>query len=413
MTFKKLTANRIVGKLHLWLGLACGLVVLVSMTAAAVFAWDHELTEGYYGDYVFVTPQTTAPLPLDRLWQNAQRAVPGHPIEGVQVWADPRRAYVFGTYQNRPDTAPGWTHWDDYEYWECVYVDPYTGRVLGVVDMLLNPIDLTRRLHQNLLLRHDIGHYIVGFATLFVIILSLTGLVLWWPKNKAALKQRFSVKWNAKWRRVNYDVHNIGGFYTHLFILLFAATGLVWTFKWWTNSIYRLLGNDPKTVFAANQHPEPDRLAGAGQWPKETALRHMKGQRPTWTEANLGAVKPKKGGGGEELSAFLRFSAPGWDNSDQLFYHAQTGALLHRVRQEDKSTGAAWRNSNYAIHVGSIYGWPTKVLSSGAALFLASLPVTGFLIWWGRRKKAKKARPAIREQPFPTPRSLPAHSTHS
>lgn len=386
MTLRKLT-----GTIHRWLGLACGLVVLVSMTAASVFVWDDELTDWYYGDYVFVTARTTAPLPLDRLWQNAQQAVPGHPIEDVQVWADPRRTYAFGTQERQPDTAPGWTHWDDYQHWERVYVDPYTGRVLGVVDMLRNPIDLTRRLHQNLLLRHDIGHYIVGFAALFVTVLSITGVVLWWPKNRAALKQRFSIKWNARWRRVNYDVHNVGGFYTHLLILLFAVTGLVWTFKWWTNGIYRLLGNDPKTVFTANKHPEPDRLTRAGQWPKEMALRHLRSQRPTWTEASLNLDRTETAGKSDELSAFLRFSAPGWDNSDQLFYHARTGALLHRVRQEEKTTGAAWRNSNYAIHVGSLFGWPTKMLATFAALFLASLPVTGFVIWWGRRKKGHRA----------------------
>ncbi|RIV19038.1 PepSY domain-containing protein [Fibrisoma montanum] len=71
--------------------------------------------------------------------------------------------------------------------------------------------------------------------------------------------------------------------------------------------------------------------------------------------------------------------------------HPSTGDLFHQDRQEDKTLGATWRNSNYAIHVGSIYGLPTKLLASFVALFLASLPVTGFLIWWGRRKKAAKA----------------------
>ncbi len=58
---------------------------------------------------------------------------------------------------------------------------------------------------------YEVGHTIVNYATLIFIISLITGLVLWWPKNKAAAKQRFRFKWKpgTKWRRKNYDVHNV------------------------------------------------------------------------------------------------------------------------------------------------------------------------------------------------------------
>ena len=46
---------------------------------------------------------------------------------------------------------------------------------------------------------------------------------------------------------------------------------------------------------------------------------------------------------------------------------------------------------NYDIHVGAIGGLPGKVLAFLLSAIIASLPVTGFLIWWGRRNKEKKA----------------------
>jgi uncharacterized iron-regulated membrane protein len=401
-----MTLKKLVGKIHLWLGLASGLVVLVSMLAASVFIWDEELTDWYYHDYVFVeNTGNKAPKPLDSLFIIAQKAAGQRAVTNVQISHSPERAYVFETYQR--NKAPfGYTHWDDYDHWDNLYVNPYSGELSGVVNMLHNPVDLTRRLHQNLLLRYDIGHYIVGFATLFVIVLTLTGVALWFPKNKAALKQRFSVKLAAKWRRVNYDIHQVGGLYTHLVILLLAVTGLVWTFDWWTNGIYSLLGNDPKTVFQQNEHPKPPLSGQATQWPIETALRHVKNQRPTWSAAGLSFQKPEKPGEAGEISVFLRFSGTAWDASDNYYYHGQTGALIHRVTHEQKTLGATWRNSNYAIHVGSIYGWPTKVLASFAGLFLASLPVTGFLIWWGRRNKKKSTKAHVASSVLkPTPHS--------
>ncbi|MCV5004446.1 PepSY domain-containing protein, partial [Escherichia coli] len=59
-----------------------------------------------------------------------------------------------------------------------------------------------------------------------------TGIVLWWPKNKAARKQRFSFKWkNVKsWKRKNYDLHNVLGFYASIFALIFSITGLFYAF---------------------------------------------------------------------------------------------------------------------------------------------------------------------------------------
>jgi uncharacterized iron-regulated membrane protein len=47
---------------------------------------------------------------------------------------------------------------------------------------------------------------------------------------------------------------------------------------------------------------------------------------------------------------------------------------------------------NYDIHVGSIGGLPGKIIAFLASLVTASLPVTGFLMWWGRRKKKSVAK---------------------
>jgi len=50
-------------------------------------------------------------------------------------------------------------------------------------------------------------------------------------------------------------------------------------------------------------------------------------------------------------------------------------------------------NMNYDIHVGQILGITGKIIAFLASLVCASLPVTGFIIWWGKRKKSKKGKP--------------------
>jgi len=55
---------------------------------------------------------------------------------------------------------------------------------------------------------------------------------------------------------------------------------------------------------------------------------------------------------------------------------------------------------NYDIHVGAIAGMPGKIIAFLASLLSASLPVTGFIIWWDRekRKRQSKRRKANRKR---------------
>jgi uncharacterized iron-regulated membrane protein len=79
----------------------------------------------------------------------------------------------------------------------------------------------------------EIGQTVVATATLVFLILLVSGFMLWYSKNKNAAKQRFWYQWNesTRWKRKNYDVHNITGFYILIIEIIFTITGLVWDFN--------------------------------------------------------------------------------------------------------------------------------------------------------------------------------------
>lgn len=379
--------RKIFSKIHLWLGLLSGLVVFISMFAASIFVWDQELSLWYHKDKYFVPQVSQTVLPLDTLNAIVKQK---HPFSDyVEIENDPKKSYVFISYKE--NTKPHWTAASDYESYSHIFIDQYTGKELGEVDLKYDWIFNLRILHQNLLLTYDVGHYLVGFSTLFIFILVLTGIYLWWPKNKAALKQRVWFRWKntTKWKRKNYDIHNIGGIYTFFFILIFAATGLVWTFNWWTNGIYKLLGNDPDKVWAK----APDLKENTNKTvkdPLEYIVLDTKKKVPNWT--SIGLSIPEKGTKvAVPVAAFVKHDgSSGWDESASYTYNSHSAENYFTVKHDDKTLGAKWRNSNYAIHTGSIYGLPTKILASLVSLFCAFLPVSGFLIWWGRNKKKKR-----------------------
>jgi uncharacterized iron-regulated membrane protein len=381
----RVNLKKLAGRLHLWLGLGAGAIVFIISVAAALFVFEKELTGLFHRHAVLIEPDGRPNLPLSALLPKARAAVPGEVVQSVDIERG-NRAYVFTTWKEAAG-GRGFTFWSEYDYWKDIYVDPRSGEVLGIIDQLRNPIRLFRVLHQQLLLRYEIGHQIVAAATLIFFLMILSGLVLWWPRNKAALKQALRIKPRSGKRRFNYDLHRVGGFYAYLFILLLGATGLVWSYRWWTNGIYRLLGDDPATVFKDDQPASIPAGKPASQDPLDIALADIMGRRPEWTSLSL-SLPGAWSGESKDIAGYLSFNSGSlWDESDAYHYHPLSGALYHSTRQESRSLGEKWRTSNYGIHVGTIYGWPTKILAFLVASFAASLPVTGFLIWRGRRRK--------------------------
>lgn len=388
----RMTIKKIASKLHLWLGMTMGLVLVVNLVPAALFVFEKELSSWWYHDELFTRQIAERSLPLSVLRQNAQASLPKKDIiTGMQVQRDPDRTYAFTVFRAAKD--PGFTVFSEYEAYKQVYVNPYNGKVQGIVDMQTNWIYLCRMMHQQMLLRYDIGHLFIAICSLILIVSLITGLILWFPKNKAALKQRFSIKWEAKWRRKNYDIHNVGGFYTYLLILLLLSTGLIWSFGWWAKGFYKVLGDDFDTM--NGQYEQVSALPVQAQNdsnPLDLAFENMLTRRKNWTEMYVGF--PAATGKDLLIGCYLTFNDHnGWEEGDEYQYDGYTGLLVKQVLFEKKSVALKWQNSNYAIHTGSIYGWPTKILMCLGTLFCASLPITGFMIWYGRNyKKKKKAK---------------------
>jgi uncharacterized iron-regulated membrane protein len=80
-------------------------------------------------------------------------------------------------------------------------------------------------------------------------------------------------------------------------------------------------------------------------------------------------------------------------NSDSYTFDKYSGKLLQVLPHNKKSPGMKMNEMNYDIHVGQILGLTGKIIAFLASLICASLPITGFIIWWGKRKKSKKSKP--------------------
>lgn len=289
---------------------------------------------------------------------------------------------MFRSLKQNPD---GLTYWDYYEYFYRVYINPYTGKVVKVENTKYEFFQLVLGLHMRLWFGEKVGHYVVGGSVLMFVILLVSGLVLWWPNkwSKAGRDKSFRVKWDAKFKRVNYDLHNVLGFYAMLILLVTALSGLVWVFEWAENSA-RYVANGAQTIKKTKLPSSDTTLVKSGSGLDKAFLTAQK--------RNPGARSylinfPAKANGTINISAYLKT----WNRYNRTMenYDQYTGKLLRTASFSELNGGDKIYQLNFDLHTGSVLGLAGKIMTFFASLIASSLPVTGFLIWWGKTKKRK------------------------
>lgn len=368
-----------VSTLHLWLGLISGIIVIVISITGCILAFEQEIksfTQSYRYADVVPGKEILAPSVLSTL---AEKELPGKRANGVLYNSKGRTAEV-GFYNFDP------------EYYYVVFIDPYTGKVAKVWNEDGDFFHFILHGHYYLWLPEAVGQPVVASATLIFLFMMISGLILWWPKNKSAAKQRFTIKWNAKWRRKNYDLHNVLGFYIVSIGLVFAITGLVWGFEWFAQSFYTVTGGKGSDDY---YNPPSDTTIVSNVYaPKaavDVAWRKLSAEYPAYKEINISIpLLPS-----ESIYSYVNFRTGTYYKVDYNYFDQYSLKKIDATgpfsgKYNEANIGQLLRRMNYDIHTGAILGLPGKILAFFASLICASLPVTGFLIWWGRRKKEKK-----------------------
>src|SRR5690606_19744690 len=236
--------------LHLWLGLASGIVVFIVSITGCLYAFESEIKDALE-PWRFVEAQEKAYVPPSQLLDTAMAYMPGVKPTGL-TYSDREGAAAvgFGTMENgkRSFTA--------------VFMNPYTGEFLQKQQSVGgDEFDFFRFVidgHRALWLPYEIGRPIVGIGTLIFLVLLITGLIMWWPKkwNRSNKDKSFKIKWSGSLKRVNYDLHNVLGFYSLVLALVLGITGLVWSFHWFEDGLYYLTSGGKEKP--GHVHPHSD-----------------------------------------------------------------------------------------------------------------------------------------------------------
>jgi uncharacterized iron-regulated membrane protein len=374
-----------VGRVHLWLGLTSGLMVLFLSVTGCLYVFSHEITNWLRHDEMYVQQVKENPLPVSEVWKSAQDFIGADkPISNVTVYNNPEKALVFTVYERSEGSV--W-YFKNIKNYYSIYADPYTGKVLGIYDEELDFFNIVKMLHWSLLLETEIGQPVIGWSTFIFVVMLITGIILWWPKNKAARKQRFTFLWkdSTKWRRKNYDLHNILGFYISAIALIIAFTGMVFAFTWFKAIVYVAASGTivpPEVVKEQSVVADGDKDAAFNKACSITKERHA--------GADAFRLTPAADSTGV-INAYVQQHEGVYYKLHNIQFDQYNGKLLSERRHEDKNFGEKLITANYDIHVGAILGIPGKIIAFIGSFICGMLPVTGFLIWYGRNFKKSPA----------------------
>lgn len=380
--------RKLTGQLHLWLGLASGIVVIILGITGCIYTFIDEIRPVVYKDRIFI-PAPAAPLqmlPLQELKAKAQKALNKKvPLMDIEIFTDRKHTMVF-RYRERNNEANLYSQY--FINYDKVYLNPYTGKIVKVEDTKWEFFNIIVMLHCTLLLG-AIGKEVITWCTIIFIIMLVSGIILWWPKNRMAAKKRFSLKWKSgtSWKRKNYDLHQIPGFYIFIIAFFVALSGLSMILPKLDMAIQYIVDGGHINRTQGMMHTS--HMGGSKVEIREkTSIMNKIADHAAMMNPDAEKYRiftPKSSTDPIVIKSYKDQSSHYAYLQDN--YDPSTAHHTNTTYFSDLSAGEKLHEVTYDIHVGALFGIPGKILVFLASLITASLPVSGFLIWKGRRKK--------------------------
>ncbi|MDC4203844.1 MAG: PepSY domain-containing protein [Candidatus Manganitrophus sp.] len=327
----------------------------------------------------------------------ALAAVPGSTLKGYEL-------------PNTPDAAAQILVTHDGEETR-VYLHPETLQILKSVKEEERPMNVIASLHGRLWIG-NVGSAIVELAASWAIIMLLTGLYLWWPRQTRGLGGVFYTRWERKNRLFWRDLHAVTGVWISGLAFFLLLTGLPWAYLWgnYFKAVRSLTGmNVAKQDWAtgrpaaptptASDHaahtPEPDGTPGA------SATNYDAIDRIVATVAPLNLFPPVVIAPPQKDAAAWTAKSEAQDRPLRvsLWLDGATGAILKREEFKDRPLIDRAVGIGIAAHEGQLFGWPNQLLGLLTALGLILLSVSSVIMWRRRRPQGALGAPRAFQRP--------------
>ncbi|MBN5130046.1 PepSY domain-containing protein [Stenotrophomonas maltophilia] len=358
-------------QLHWLLGITAGAVLAVMGLSGAVLSFEDELLRAANPGFAEIAEHHAdgqLPLELSELVPLLQ-ADSNRPLQRLRVDATGLRPSV-------ARFAGGKEHW--------VYFDPYSGERFSALRGQAF-FDFVEDLHRHLA-AGERGKWITGSCAIALLFFTLSGLYLRWPRRWWHWRSWLAVEWKRSGRGFLWSLHSVVGTWVLLIYLMSALTGLWWSFDWYRSAANTLLGVAPaaKHKIATGAALNLERV--------EATLYALPGVRTGYIDLRL----PEKPG--QALNVRVMAGDPSQRGGqhdrahDLLQLDPGTGATLDARPYARQGVGAQLATSVFALHSGSYFGVPGRVVVMLSSLGMSLFFITGWMLYLDRRRSQRAAR---------------------
>ncbi|PTQ82057.1 putative iron-regulated membrane protein [Nitrosospira multiformis] len=355
--------RRVVFNIHLYIGLAAGLFLILSGLTGSMVVFRDEI-EALTHPELMETAVGEEHVPVQAVLDAVKRAYPEDKLLYLRMPRTPQETYLF-KMNSAHDLF--------------VYADPYSGEVLGAHRQKETFMGWIALVHTELLVG-ELGKNILGVSALLLICLCGTGLFLWWPPNGIRnISRGFKIGWTGPWKKFIFDVHRAFGAYTIIFLIIVAFTGVSLVFN---KAVAELINS--LTASAPRPSPPNSRVNEAvdSMSSLDALLYHADRILPaptTWITFPQTPQAP--------LVVRKRTTGEFHPNGRSFVYFDQySGDVLLVENASNAPLGARIFNTFYPIHTGVIGGLATRMLQVVMGFVPLFLFATGYMMWRNRRK---------------------------
>jgi uncharacterized iron-regulated membrane protein len=338
-------------KLHLILALVAGVIITSLGATGSIMAFEPEIDHLQHRALMDVTPSGPAHT-LAEIAGAVTKAHPGDRISGFTLGPTPARAVVVSTPRGQ------------------VYVNQYTLEVIGVRPSGPDWLADVHQMHLRLLTSW--GRPLVNWSGVVMVFLLVSGLYLWWPAR------RVSVTPGRSPFRTWFDVHNVVGIFSLVFLLVLSLTGVFIGFgSTMIPLAFRVTASTPAPAVATKIAAVP----GATQLTPDQALDRARAALPGATPFAVPVVARTEAY--VVRSHFPEDLTPG--GRSRVVINSYTGEIMSAESSRTAPGGRRVEILNRAVHTGDVFGLPSKIAMSIASLMAPVQLVTGVMLWVRRR----------------------------
>jgi len=350
---------------HLVLGVAAGVFIFVMAATGVVLAFERQIADFVNRDVRWVSVPATLPSrPLSNLLESVIQSSAAVP-EAIVVRNAPQATIQFSIGRGK-----------------AIYVDPYSGAILGPNSERAHEFFFeVERLHRALgapLGSKSLGHWLIAISNLLFGWLILFGVVLWLPRKWSAKAIRSSITFRRglRSRARHFNWHNVLGIWCAVPLLVIVLTGVVMSFPWANGLLFRLSGSNPPVRSRGPAEGGPrgrDRIAANGP-NYDHLLTTAKSVDPHWRTITLTLVRDAK----SPVQVIVDSGSGGQPQKrTQYLLNRDTAAILKTTTFGDGSLGQRLRAFVRFGHTGEWGGWPGQLVAALVSLGACVLVYTG------------------------------------